>query len=463
MNLRHIREELLPAAERDEKFREYMGRISLPGLEMLGMVEIAAPVLLELGRMAMNSAEAFAAARIWRVLAVTLVGLATLAVSRTPSARSHARLLAALSTWLAATVLACVGLRGSPHLMAADDYILAGLTLLVLTAVATVPLLPWHTLILGLAVEGVYILSATLQGIVQIPAGLPHANAHEVFLFLLTLLATGISVTNYQHRREEYRASQEAVRAAEALTGAQLRAQLAENAISIGKMAAALSHEINSPVGALRSSVETLLALTDRQRDRTSPNPELLERTRAELCRSIRESASRIEEVTLRLRRFVNLEEAEFKQADVNDLLADVTLLHQDEIANAKVALEFKLEKPMPPLNCRPQLLTAVFSTLLRNALQAVNGDGRIQIATHRRDGSVEITVRDNGRGMSAEQAATVFEPSFKVEGGRVSSGNWSLFNTRQIVYEHGGEIRLETAPGKGTEVSVLLPAAQFR
>ena len=115
----------------------------------------------------------------------------------------------------------------------------------------------------------------------------------------------------------------------------------------------------------------------------------------------------------------------------------------------------------MPPLNCRPQLLTAVFSALLSNALGAVNGDGRIEIATRREDGSVEVTFRDNGRGMSAEQAATVFEPGFKVEGGRISSGNWSLFTTRQIIYEHGGEIRLETAAGRGTAVYVKLPLGQ--
>ena len=65
-------------------------------------------------------------------------------------------------------------------------------------------------------------------------------------------------------------------------------------------------------------------------------------------------------------------------------------------------------------------------------------------------DGEVEVTIRDNGRGMSAEQADTIFDPSFKVADGRVSSGNWSLFNSRQIVYEHGGDIRIETSPGAG-------------
>lgn len=458
MKLRPIHERLLPAEERDERFREYLTRISAPGVEMLGMVEIAAPILLEVGRVAVNPAASFAPEGLWNLVAVIAVGIATLAIARAPWSRRHARFMAGISAWLSVAVLAWLGLQGPGDVVISGDYILAGITLIVLTAVTSVPLLPWHTLVLGFTVEGMYILSSWLHGGWGIPSILPHGGAHDVFLFLLTLLAAGISVSNYQHRRAEYEGAQEAVRAAEALAGGQLRAQLAENAISIGKMAAALSHEINSPVGALRSSIETLLTLTDRLRHDTPPDPEVLEETRAELCRSIRESAARIEEVTLRLRRFVNLEEAELKQADVNDLLADVTLLHQEELASAGVRLDFELEKPMPSLNCRPQLLTAVFSNLLSNAIQAVNGNGHIEIITRRRDGEVEVTIRDNGRGMSAAQASTVFEPSFKVDGRRISSGNWSLFNSRQIVYEHGGEIRLDTAEGRGTEVSVTLP-----
>jgi signal transduction histidine kinase len=64
---------------------------------------------------------------------------------------------------------------------------------------------------------------------------------------------------------------------------------------------------------------------------------------------------------------------------------------------------------------------------------------------------------------MSAEEVDTMFDPSFKVNGGRVASGNWSLFNTRQIVYEHGGEIRVETAKGEGTTVHILLPLTATR
>jgi signal transduction histidine kinase len=180
--------------------------------------------------------------------------------------------------------------------------------------------------------------------------------------------------------------------------------------------------------------------------------------TRDDLLRSVEESAARIDDVSRRLRRFVSLDEAEIKAADLNDLLTDVTILHRDEIEKAHARLEFDLEKELPPLTCRPQLLTAAFSTLLSNALHAVNGDGRISIQTRGRGDEVEVTIRDNGKGMSAEEADTIFDPTFKVAEGRVSSSNWSLFNSRQIVYEHGGEIRLETEPGRGTAVHVTLP-----
>jgi signal transduction histidine kinase len=221
-------------------------------------------------------------------------------------------------------------------------------------------------------------------------------------------------------------------------------------------MAAALSHEINSPLGALRSSVETLLTVTDRQMSASAAEGEQLARMRADLVRSIHECTSRIEEVTTRLRRFVNLEEAEMKSADINELLTDVTLLHEEQIAN-RIQLEMNLQ-PLPRLTCRPQLLTAAFSSLLSNAINAVNGNGRIAISTRQLDEDVEVTIQDNGKGMSAQEVENLFDPSFKVSGSRVASGNWTLFNSRQIFYEHGGDIQVESAEGLGTTMHIKLP-----
>jgi signal transduction histidine kinase len=227
---------------------------------------------------------------------------------------------------------------------------------------------------------------------------------------------------------------------------------LAENAISIGKMAAALSHEINSPLGALRSAIQTLAAIAARHSDAPASVHELVA--------TVQESAGRIEEVMHRLRRFVNLDDAELKSADLNELLMDVTQLNRADIDRRKVRVNFDLQRSLPTLTCRPQLLTAAFSSMLQNAIQAVNGDGRIGISTRLRELEVEVVISDNGRGMSPEQVDTMFEPSFKVEGSRVASGNWSLFNARQIVYEHGGDIRVETSEGGGARIHVVLPVS---
>jgi len=458
MKFKSIVEDLLPATESDPKFRDHLRRLSCNGLKTLAIAEIAVPLFLLGGHMALTPGNALETGRLLQAAAMIAVGAVTLALSRTRWSTHRARLLAVVSAWTAPAALLAVSLWKPAAYLGTDDYIITGISLIVVTAAATVPLLPWQAMTLGLSVEGVYILSCWLAVRWEIPSSYSDSNAHHVFLVMVALLATGIAATNYGHHRGEYRASQEAVKVAEALTGAQLRAQLAENAISIGKMAAMLSHEINSPVGVLRSSVATLVSLMDREAEAPPEKKAQLAQTRVELQRSIEESVTRIDEVTRRLRRFVNLDEAELKSADLNELLSDVKLLHEKELQDRHVKLVFDLEKPLPPMSCRPQLLTAVFSNLLSNAIDAVNGDGRIGIATRKHDDTVEVTVSDNGRGMAPDEADTIFDPAFKVDGQRVSSGNWSLFNARQIVYEHGGEIRVETAEGKGTSVTVMLP-----
>ncbi len=325
---------------------------------------------------------------------------------------------------------------------------LAGVTLVVLAAVALVPFKPWHAFGLGVTTEAMYFVAR--YWVISSVSG--QGEGSYIFLAILTIVATAITASRYARRKAYIAARQEAIRTAEALTGAQLRAQLAENAISIGKLAAALSHEINSPLGALRSGIQTLTTLIARQSD-------ISEVTR-ELFASLQESAARIDEVMQRLQRLVNLEEAELKSANLNELLMDLTQLHAAEIQRRQVRVQFDLEQSLPTLTCRPQLLTAAFSSMLRNAIEAVNGEGRIDISTRLRELEVEVIIRDNGRGMAPEKAESMFDPSFKVAGNRVSSGNWSLFNARQIVYEHGGMITVQTAEGAGTSVHITLPVS---
>jgi signal transduction histidine kinase len=211
-----IRDFLLPgAAERDEQFRQGILGASRAGLPALGAVEMIAALLLY--------------TRPGQAAALGVLGAATWAAARTPLSRKIGRTLALISAALALIVVA----------FGAGNFTEAAAMLILSGTIVSVPLLPGQAVLIG-----------------AIPAVLyPWLEpGHEVFLVTLTVLSTIISGVLYRRRAAAHREHQEALRIAEALSGAQLRAQLAESAMAIGKLAAAITHDINTPLGSLTSS-----------------------------------------------------------------------------------------------------------------------------------------------------------------------------------------------------------------
>ena len=105
--------------------------------------------------------------------------------------------------------------------------------------------------------------------------------------------------------------------------------------------------------------------------------------------------------------------------------------------------------------------MSAVFSNLLQNAIDGSGATGTVKISTRRLLGSVEIVFQNGGQGISTEELAHVFDPAFRVRDGRVSTGNWGLFSSRQIVREHGGDISIQSSPAHETVVRIVLPIHQ--
>jgi signal transduction histidine kinase len=275
-------------------------------------------------------------------------------------------------------------------------------------------------------------------------------------MFVLTMLSTVLTAVVYHQRLSRHEAHLRTLQAAEDLRQAQARVLLSENAASLGRLAATISHELNSPIGALLSGVDTLLLLGARQATSSAGDQQRMVLLQADVRRTIKESAGRLREIISRMQRFTNLDRAEVQMANLNELLGDVVLLTTPQLKNS-TKLELDLQ-PVPEIVCRPQQLSAVFGNLVNNAIAAVNGDGRITIASRALSDRIEVEIRDNGSGVDAAEIATIFDPGFKVKEGRVLTGNWSLFSSRQIVREHGGDIRIASGKGMGTCVRVTLP-----
>jgi signal transduction histidine kinase len=364
------------------------------------------------------------------------LGLATVALTRVGRATDYGAWVALATVWAAVAVLS-----GGPE----HDYIAVGQTMLVLTAAGVMPLQPIRALSLGLGAHAICV------------AWIPAAADRHAYFAILTVLSTVIAAARAVERRTRFLSHVQAMKENEILSTAQLRAQLSENAVSVARLAAALTHEVNSPLGALRSSVDTLLSVTTRC---TSAGPEERERllsVQQDLQQSVQDSASRLQSVIVRLRRFSEVEQSDLQQAQLNELISDAALRLEEDVRGRGV-VDFQFQD-VPQVICRPPQLTTVFSNLLSNALNALNGNGRVLVTTDYRNNQVEVAIRDNGRGMSGEELDHIFDPGFRVQGSRVSTGNWSLFSTRQIIYEHGGDISIDSAPGVGTTVRILLPA----
>jgi signal transduction histidine kinase len=237
----------------------------------------------------------------------------------------------------------------------------------------------------------------------------------------------------------------------------QVRAMVPESAAAQARLAAALSHTMNSPLGALSTAFDTLVQVHAQapgdpdQRDRFE---ELFESA----ARSGRQSITRLRETLARIKHLTVLDGAEERIVDINELWTDTVARHGAELQQ-KADLQLDL-KPLPPVRCRPQQLRAIFSNILRNAAAAMEPRGAIWIRSSRRNGKIVLEVQDTGRGIQANKLSHIFDPTFRVRDGRISTANWGFFITRCIIGEHGGRIEIDSEEGRGTTVRILLPVA---
>ena len=177
----------------------------------------------------------------------------------------------------------------------------------------------------------------------------------------------------------------------------------------------------------------------------------------AESCSVVaRQSSARLKEIVTRMKAISNLDRAEARVVDLNELWREtVAFLHGELERKLTVKLDLK---PLPPVRCRPQQMSAVFSQLLRNAAAATEDRGVVEVASAHHAEEVLLEVHDHGRAIARERLAHIFEPSFRVEGGHVTTSNWGLFVSRAIVNEHGGEIEIDSEEGHGTTARIHLP-----
>lgn len=288
----------------------------------------------------------------------------------------------------------------------------------------------------------------------------------------------------------------------------QTQAQLiqTEKMSSMGQLVAGMAHEINNPISFIFTNLtyaeeytKNLLRLIHVYQQ-TYPNaiPEIAETTEdieldyleedfPKILKSMHGGADRIRSIILSLRNFSRLDESEIKEVDIHEGLESSLLILQHR-------LESKGENPkqpaggievikdyvkLPLVKCYAGQLNQVFMNILSNAIDALEiayeasktGNSTaisshlprpaIQIRTRVVDNSrVEISIADNGQGMTEAVRSKLFDPFFTTKPVGKGTG-LGLSVSYSIVEKHGGQLRCISEPDKGTELIVEIPLSQ--
>ncbi len=233
-----------------------------------------------------------------------------------------------------------------------------------------------------------------------------------------------------------------------------------EKMASLGQLVAGVAHELNTPLGAVKSSQDSLtrgLEKLEMRISEQSSDPEtarLLEVLR-ELNRVNQEACDRIDTIAQGLRRFARLDEADLQEADIHEGI-DTTLTLIQHLLKDRIRVTKQFGE-VPEITCYPNQLNQLFMNVLVNAAQAIEGEGEIRIRTSVEEGVAVVEIADTGAGIAPDHLGRIFDPGFTTKGSQVGTG-LGLSICYQIAQDHEGRIRVESEVGEGTTVRIELP-----
>ncbi len=243
--------------------------------------------------------------------------------------------------------------------------------------------------------------------------------------------------------------------------------------VTIGELASGVAHEINNPLGYVRSNINSLKEYFDDLLpvlELLAADPPAVERAaararEADVAFILEDLPSCFQETTSGLERVLQIvndlktftrDDAESRElADLNQVVEGAVNIMWNQIKH-KAQLDRDLGR-LPQVPCYPSQLSQVFMNLLYNAAQAIERDGRIRIHTRLEGDWALAEVGDTGCGMSEEVLAHVFEPFYTTKPRGVGTG-LGLSIARKIMERHGGHITASSTPGEGTTFRLSLP-----
>ena len=233
---------------------------------------------------------------------------------------------------------------------------------------------------------------------------------------------------------------------------ASLRQQLerCQKMTALGELVSTTTHEFNNVLMTIMNYAKMGIRYDDKE-------------TRDKAFDKINQASNRAAKITNAVLGMARNRSDHFEPTRLNTIIDETMVLLEREMQKYRVVVEKQIDE-VPEVSAIGNQIQQVFLNLLVNARQAMTEGGRLLINLHQSDDaqSVHLSVRDFGTGMSDETLRKIFEPYWSTKDGPDESGKGGtglgLAACKDIIEAHGGKIRVESALGKGSKFTIMLP-----
>ncbi|RJQ52155.1 MAG: HAMP domain-containing protein [Nitrospiraceae bacterium] len=220
-----------------------------------------------------------------------------------------------------------------------------------------------------------------------------------------------------------------------------------EKMVSVGRLASGVAHEINNPLSGITLCFKNLI------------EAEVDDGTREKLIFAVNDGLQKIENIVKQLLDFSRMTITEKTNVNLNDLINRLLVLFNYPASKKDVKIVNYLSEDIPELLLDENKMSQVFTNIIINALQAMDGGGTLTIKTEQVDRFCVVSIEDTGTGIPADVMPNIFDPFFTTK--RTGEGTGlGLSVSKGIVEKHGGLIEVESQEGAGTIFRIKLPIA---
>lgn len=228
------------------------------------------------------------------------------------------------------------------------------------------------------------------------------------------------------------------------------RERLQAQNTELATLAGGLAHEIRNPLSTIRMNLELLAE--DLSDEDSGNSRRMLDRVGR-----LQNECQNLEGVLNEFLQFARAGQLDLVEGSLNDVVGEFLEFISAQAEEQNVELRPHLDANLPAAKLDTSLIRQVLNNLARNALQAMPNGGALEFLTMVRDGGIALEVIDTGEGMDEKTVSNMFQAFFSTRSGGSGLG---LPTVRRIIEAHGGTIACDSAPGRGTRFTILLPGA---